>query len=229
MTTLSERMKRYEQAHAQHLTRRVPVIVRVDGRAFHSLSLRKPFDHGFMAAMVKAATAVQSDAQGCRLAYTQSDEATFLLSDTRRLDSEPWFGNDLQKIVSIAAAVMTREFGLQIQMFFEATLGRAVFDARAFNLPEDEVANCFLWRARDWKRNSVEMAARAKFGHAALYQKKQPDMLAMLAEAGEPWEELPEAHRHGTFIVDGEAITLPEISHAAIQPLVTRALAREVE
>lgn len=221
VTALAERMKRYEQALSPHLTRRVPVIVRVDGRAFHSLKLAKPFDLSFMAAMVRAATAVQSDVQGCRLAYTQSDEATFLLSDTRRLDSEPWFGYDLQKVVSMAAAVMTRAFGL--------VHPSGAFDARAFNIPEDEVANCFLWRARDWCRNSVQMAARARFSQKQLHGVDVGGMMWLLTQAGEPWEARSESERHGTFILDGESVAMPEISHAAIQALVTAALAREVE
>ena len=57
--------------------RRTPVIIRVDGRAFHTLTrkMERPFDYGFIRAMVSGARAVASDAQGCELAYVQSDEA----------------------------------------------------------------------------------------------------------------------------------------------------------
>lgn len=220
--TLAERMKRYEQALSPHLTRRVPVIVRVDGRAFHGLRLDKPFDHRFMESMVEATRTVQSNMQGCRIAYTQSDEATFVLTDTRRLDTEPWFGYDMQKVVSIAAAAMTSAFNGDFHL-----ASRAHFDARAFNLPEDEVANCLLWRARDWMRNSVQMMACARFSPRQLHGKKVPDMLAMLGDAGDPWEARSDAERHGVFVVDGEGVALPEISYAAIAPLVERALERE--
>jgi tRNA(His) 5'-end guanylyltransferase len=84
----------------------------------------------------------------------------------------------------------------------------AVFDARAFNIPREEVANYFLWRAKDWQRNSLQMYASSVFSHKELHGKKQPDMHDMLHDKGRDWEkDVPMQEKHGTFLVkDGRDI-----------------------
>ena len=44
--SLGDRMKTYEGVTRNYLTRRIPVIIRVDGKAFHSFTkgFQKPFD-----------------------------------------------------------------------------------------------------------------------------------------------------------------------------------------
>ena len=54
---LGDRMKGfYEDRYRIYLTRRMPVIIRVDGNAFHSFTrgLDRPFDADFMEIMQKA-------------------------------------------------------------------------------------------------------------------------------------------------------------------------------
>lgn len=211
MNAIGDRMKRnYENPARHYLTRRVPVIVRVDGRAFHSFSgqLNKPFDPWFMKAMVHAAEKVAADMQGFKMAYIQSDEASFLLTDYDRLESEAWFGYNKSKVESIAAAHMTVAFAWK-----DARLGArdAMFDARAFNIPATEVANYFLWRAKDWERNSLQMYARSIFRHKVLHGKKKEDIHKMLHQRGLNWAtDLSKLERNGVyFSVDGEKYEEP--------------------
>lgn len=51
--SLGDRMKRYENISRNYLTRQIPVIIRLDGKAFHTFTkgVRKPFDRVLMAAM----------------------------------------------------------------------------------------------------------------------------------------------------------------------------------
>lgn len=200
---LDERMKSYEQVFHLHLVRRVPVIVRVDGRSFHGVTRNwpgaGPFLWSFMDAMTKAARGVADDMQGFRVAFIASDEASFLLTDYEKLSTEAWFGYDLQKVVSIAAGVMTRWFNAQAA---GVGGGLGVFDARAFNVPREDVSNYFLWRARDWSRNSVQMYARAFFSHSQLHKKGVPEMHEMLHGIGKNWTtDLVPRTRNGTWLV----------------------------
>ena len=50
---LDTRMKKYEYVTRTYLTCRMPVIVRLDGKAFHTFTrgLKKPFDPVFNSAM----------------------------------------------------------------------------------------------------------------------------------------------------------------------------------
>jgi tRNA(His) 5'-end guanylyltransferase len=230
MTTiaLSDRMKRYEQAQALHLTRRVPVIVRVDGRAFHSFTrgCARPYDPWIINSMVVAAQSLAGSMDGCRLAYVQSDEASLLLTDFARPETEAWFAYDLQKVVSLAAAGMTARFAEgYLDPDREMPRHHAEFDARAFNLPREEVANYFLWRARDWHRNSVLMFAQARFSPKQMHGKKLPELHDMLHEIGRNWAtDTNPQERNGTFILDGEVLTDVQPIYGSIAPLVEAAM-----
>ena len=78
---LGKRMKdNYESRSRTFLTRRMPVIMRLDGRAFHTLTRRckKPFDFHLHESMYFVAQELCAEIQGAKCAYVQSDEATFI-------------------------------------------------------------------------------------------------------------------------------------------------------
>jgi len=80
--------------------------------------------------------------------------------------------------------------------------GRAMFDARAFTLPKEEVCNYFIWRQQDATRNSIQMAAQSLFSHKQLHGKDcniLQDM--MLTEHGVNWNDYPTHQKRGTCIV----------------------------
>ena len=56
----------------------------------------------------------------------------------------------------------------------------AMFDARVFNIPKEEVANLIYWRQLDAARNSIQMVGQAYFSHSELHGKNQNDIQAML-------------------------------------------------
>jgi len=201
MDSLGDRMKRNYEAPSRHLlTRRMPVVIRCDGRAFHTLTrgMTKPFDTAFMDAMVLAASAVAAEAQGCVAAYVQSDEASFLLIDYASLTTEAWFGYVKSKIETAAASTMTLHFHLARR---DAATKLATFDARAFNIPREEVVNYFAWRMKDWERNSLQMYCQSLFSHKELQNKNAADMHEMLHRAGYNWAtDLSNRVRNGTWI-----------------------------
>lgn len=195
--SLGDRIKEYEKATQQKFTKRTPVIIRVDGKAFHTLtkSCDKPFDQDFIDAMVMATKATADQMQGCKVAYTQSDEATFLIMDDDDENTQGWFDYKIAKIVSVSAAIMSVHFN----RFYKKT-DIAVFDSRAFNVPKEDVINCFLWRGKDWERNSLQMLGRSHFSHKQLHGKKKNDIHEMLHEEGVNWALLDNQLKNGTFI-----------------------------
>jgi tRNA(His) 5'-end guanylyltransferase len=204
---LGDRMKvNYEKRYKIGLTRRTPVIIRVDGRAFHTLTrtCQRPFDEVIMESMVAGARRVLEHAQGAKLAYVQSDEVSFLLTDYDNLQTEAWFGNDLCKIVSVSAALMTQGFNQAKQRRSPFSL-LGDFDSRAFNVPEAEVANYFLWRAQDWARNSLSMYAQAHFSHRQMYGKNRDKLHEMLHGIGKNWtRDLTQREKNGTFVIKAD-------------------------
>ena len=74
---LGDRMKGYyEEVTKTKLTRRMPVIIRLDGCHFHTFTrgMKKPFDAILIKTMQDTMKYLCENIQGCVLGYTQSDE-----------------------------------------------------------------------------------------------------------------------------------------------------------
>lgn len=114
--TLGTRMKEYEAVSKNRLMRRTPVIIRLDGKAFHTFTrgLDKPFDSDFVTMMQQTMLHLCENIQGCVLGYTQSDEITLVLVDYQNRDSCAWFDNQVQKIASISASMATLYFNREL-------------------------------------------------------------------------------------------------------------------
>lgn len=199
---LGDRMKTYEVATRTTLTRRLPVIIRADGKAFHTYTrgLERPFDVYLIEVMNSVAMALAEEVEGTVIAYVQSDEISLLVHNYKRLQTQPWFDNQVQKMVSVAASVAAATMTAESARLFGSTRP-AYFDARAFVLPEAEVANYFLWRQQDASRNSIQMLARSLYSHKELDQKNTADLNEMCFKKGRNWNDLPTYQRRGRCIV----------------------------
>jgi tRNA(His) guanylyltransferase len=200
--SLGDRMKRYEVAARTSLSPRMPAIVRVDGKAFHTYTrgCARPFDRNLMDAMDSVAVRLCEQVQGAQMAYVQSDEVSILLHDYKRFASSAWFDKQVQKMASVAASLassrMTRE---SVEVFGEVR--ECAFDARAFVLPESEVANYFIWRQQDATRNSIQMLARSLYSHRECHLKTCSDLQEMAHAKGANWNDLPTAQKRGRCVV----------------------------
>jgi tRNA(His) guanylyltransferase len=201
-TALGDRMKRYEAVTRAVLPRRTYSVLRVDGKTFSSFlrHAKKPYDDSVMAAMDQVGKALCEEMSGSVFAFTQSDECSVLLTDFDAPGTQPWFGGVVQKIVSIAASVATVAFN---EAYATEHGNRALFDARVFTIPDPvEVANYFLWRQRDCVRNSITMAAQAKFSHKQLHGVSTNEMQDRLfLEHGINWNDYPAGCKRGRVTV----------------------------
>lgn len=110
---LGNRMKEnYENRSKTYLTRRTPVIIRLDGKAFHSFTrgFEKPFDNILVQTMQETMMQLCKNIQGCVFGYTQSDEITLVLCDYKKFNTDAWFDYNVQKITSISASMATLYF-----------------------------------------------------------------------------------------------------------------------
>lgn len=210
--SLGDRMKTYENISRIYLTKRSPVIIRIDGKAFHTFTrgFAKPFDKFFMMAMQETAKHLCKEIAGCKLAYVQSDEISLLLTDYDTIGTQPWFENNLQKLVSVSASIVTLAFnrafasltrdlsdeyayhgvtmrnlwGERTEKNFDAYTTAycrgATFDARAFILPKEEVCNYFIWRQQDATRNSILAVAQSVLSHKEMQSKKCTELQDIL-------------------------------------------------
>lgn len=214
----------YESRSRTYLTRRTPVIMRLDGKAFHTYTkgLNKPFDTGLIEDMQNTAIYLCSQIQGAKCAYVQSDEISILLTDYDNLNTDAWFDYQVQKMVSISASLAT---GIFNQLRFIRQLSKedvfynsidtcsknvnyiintdrlANFDSRVFNIPKEEVANYFLARQNDAVKNSISMLAQSLYSHKELDRKHSGDLQEMCFQKGHNWNDLPFEQKRGGFIV----------------------------
>lgn len=205
--SLGDRIKGYENVSRHKLVKRMPVMLRLDGRAFHTLTrgMDKPFDKTMMNAMVAAAVDTFETIQGAKMAYIQSDEVTIAFTDYDSVKTGGFFDYNLQKICSIVAATMSLRFAFHMDFDPDKC---EVFDCRAFNIPADDILNAFLWRALDWNRNSIQMYAGANFSHKELHGKNRADMHDMLHEIGKNWTtDLTPQERNGTYLIKDDTGT----------------------
>ena len=198
-TSIGNRMKsNYEQSALFKLPRRIPVILRIDGKAFHTLTkkikCKKPFDDNLIQAFQKLSLELSKEIMNVKLAYLQSDEVSFLLVDYEKEETESWFNNNVQKMSSVSAGLASSKFSMILGV-------EASFDARVFSIPKEEVCNYFIWRQLDWKRNSIQMLARANFSHKSL-QNLNCDMLQekLWQEKNINWAKLETLYKRGSCI-----------------------------
>jgi len=197
-----DRMKMLERVEAErHLLPLLPVMVRLDGRAFHTLTsgLRRPYDERFSDIMV-AVTKFLVEESNAKIGYTQSDEISLVLySDDYR--SQVFFDGRIQKLVSVLASLCTAKF-IPLMGTIEELAGKlASFDCRVWNVPSRmEAANTILWRELDATKNSVSMAARSYYSHNELQGKNGSQMQEMLFQKGVNWNDYPAFFKRGTYV-----------------------------
>lgn len=250
---LGTRMKTfYEQIPKAKLIRRTPVIIRIDGKAFHTFTkgFAKPFDEILMKTMQETTKYLCENIQGCVLGYTQSDEISLVLVDYQRFESAAWFDYEIQKMCSISASMATMAFNklfkdnidiayqedfyklgldkeenfkhkeayIKVQeelekkyhVYYEKE-NKAMFDARVFNIPKEEVTNCIYWRQLDAARNSIQMVGQANFSHKELHCKTCNNIQDMLMEQkGINWNDFPTYQKRGTCVIKEEYTVITE-------------------
>lgn len=198
---LGKRMKdQYEVRTRTFLPRRTYTIIRLDGKAFHTFTkgMKKPYDEDFIKCMDETTLYLCKNVQGCKLAYTQSDEISLLLTDFETITTDAWFDGQVQKIVSVAASMATVKFNDYLTNFNRIFEKFAMFDARVFTIPDyTEVENYFIWRQKDAVRNSISMHAQSLYSHKALHGASQKKMHEMIHDKGENWNDLPDGFKRG--------------------------------
>lgn len=223
-------MKLYEGIEAgRRLMPLLPIIARIDGRAFHSFTrgMERPYDARFSGAMIATTEALVVETNAC-MGYTQSDEITLAWHSTN-IKSQVWFDGRIHKMVSQLAAHATLEFySYVLGSMSEYAARRPTFDARVWNVPNrTEGANVFLWREWDATKNSVSMAAAAHYSHNEVQGKNGSDKMDMLMAKGINWNDYPASFKRGVYIQrrivnkafsTAELASLPEKHHARTNP-----------
>lgn len=222
---LGDRMKEfYENRYRINLPRRMPMIIRIDGKAFHTFTrgMRKPYDNLIKDCMTSTAIELCKQVQGTKLAYIQSDEISLIVTDYDDIKTNAWFDKNLNKIVSVSSSIATLAFNktyienLNIrtdytkenkESYFKKAF-TALFDSRAFILPKEEVVNYFIWRQNDATRNAIQSLGQSNFSHKQVMNLNSSQLQEKLFN-----EKNINFNNEPTFYKRGWCIVKEEIKH----------------
>lgn len=216
---LGARMKEsYEQRTRLFLPRRTYTIIRLDGKAFHTYTkgFKRPYDLGLMRIMDQTTIALCEKIQGVKMAFTQSDEISLLLTDFETPQTDAWFDGNVQKMTSVSASIATAAFnnGMYLDEEILANMDKvAYFDSRVFTIPHfHEVFNYMVWRQQDATRNSIQMAAQSMYSHKELHKKDTSQLQEMMWQKGTNWNDYPVGFKRGRIILKEkvETVEIPE-------------------
>lgn len=206
---LDIRMKNHEKNPA---TDNGVNIIRIDGKAFHTwtkqvLRHKSPFANVVHACMTYATEQLAKEMQGFKLAYTQSDESTFLMENLSE-KTEAWFGGKPQKIISVASSIFTYAFNDFYRSYVDTYHYPnipAYFDARVHSIPVEDAPNNFVWRQKDCRSNSIQMLGQHYLSHREMQGLSNNQVIGFLQESRDvDWYNLDAWKKHGTFIAKNQ-------------------------
>lgn len=223
--SLGDRMKKYESVTNTYLIQRMPILCRVDGRAFHSFckGMEKPYDKHFMKIMDITTKYLRENIPDCEIAFVESDEITLCLFPYKTYATTPFFDGRVQKLCSVISSMATYIFNKTLNDWInypicdiedlpsdyqERVEERAwadklkdrvgMFDCRVWNLPKEEVLNCLLWRQQDSKRNAINTAGQTWIGKKQVHSMKTTDIIDKLKEMNiDYWTAIPKEYHYG--------------------------------
>lgn len=153
-------MKDYEVYSNICVQKNSKVILRLDGRKFHSLAnyldLNKPYDENFSKIMVEVAKDLYNEFSPSFI-YTFSDEINILLSEIP-------FSGRIEKLDSVFSSIASSSFTYHLNCnfkdYFEIAIGEdnifpISFDSRIIPIMDNNILDYFKWRQDEAWRNCI--------------------------------------------------------------------------
>ena len=141
-------MKEYEIFSELRVPKNSNIIVRIDGRSFHTLTrdlkLEKPYDVDFYKAISEVCKDLFNEFSPLFI-YTFSDEINILLNDIP-------FNGRVEKINSVIASFASSSFLMHFDKEFKKPVA---FDSRVITIDGKNIANYFKWRQDEAWRNCI--------------------------------------------------------------------------
>ena len=141
-------MKEYEVYSSLKVPKNSKIIIRLDGRSFHSLArdlkLEKPYDENFYNVMSKVCEDLFREFSPL-FVYTFSDEISLLL------DNVPFDGR-VEKINSVIASFAASSFVMHYDVMFKKP---PAFDSRIIPINDEGISEYFRWRQDESWRNCI--------------------------------------------------------------------------
>lgn len=167
MDSLSSRQKNYKLQSQQTLLNRVPLIIEISAKSFSRFcrNLKKPYEPLVTEALAKTMLYMVSEIPGTCFGYQSHDQIVLILRNDQAFDSEPWYNNNIQDIVSTTSSLATLGFNDNIADLDLNFIGDIIFGAKAWNVPNiTETVNCLIWKQQDHYKFAISQATNYLLG-----------------------------------------------------------------
>jgi len=159
--SLKDRVFAYEDISDYKLTRKLPVIINLNGRGFRKTTslMKKPFSKEFIEIMGQTLVRLASEIEGAVLLYSFNDEINIVCRNDQNIETEAWYDNNIQKIVSATASIASISFFASSQLEGIKLLGEPIFLAKTFILPSlTETINYLIAKQHQASHTAISMA-----------------------------------------------------------------------
>lgn len=158
---LADRIQGYQAAAETKLLPRVPVIITVNGRSFSKITslLEKPYDAKLGQCLSNTMLKLCTEVEGAFFGFLHNDEIVILARNDQTNSTEPWFGNQPQKIASVVSSITTLHF-TRCALAIELNLmGEAIFSSQVFVVPNMmEAINTLVYKQQHNFHTSIQFA-----------------------------------------------------------------------
>ncbi len=178
--SLRDRIISYQQVSNFTLTSKLPIVITLNGRSFRKITslIAKPYSEKFIEVMGKVLIKLASDIEGAIFLYSFNDEIHIVIKNDQNIDSENWYNNNIQKMVSASASLASITFLKCAQELKMDIIGDPVFLAKAFVLPNiTEIHNYLIFAQHQASQVAIEMAC-----HYELLKKYDIDAVLSLTK-----------------------------------------------
>lgn len=159
--SLKSRMQSYENSTDNSIIARIPIAFILNGRSFSKLTttLNKPFDIKFAECMLTTMRKLCEVIDGVFFTYQYHDKILLLARNDQNTETQPWYDNNIQKMVSCVASEATLSFYKKIISDNIQIVGDPIFLCSVFPLPNmQEAFNLVIQKQNDSLYQAVNLA-----------------------------------------------------------------------
>lgn len=200
-------MNSYQACYSQKILPRVPIVITINGRSFSRITskIEKPFSLDFLNVMCATTIKLCHEVEGAVFAYTFGDDITLVVRNDQSLETQAWFQNDIQSMVSVSASIATLEFSSAAKSCDLLLGGEPTFISNVFAVPNlTEAANVVVCKQQLAQHRALTSAVlhelTKKYGDDAidiLHNRTADEKEELLQEYGIHFNSYPQAYRRG--------------------------------
>jgi tRNA(His) guanylyltransferase len=209
LISLRERIISYEQNSDLRLMKKLPIVIVINGRSFRKTTslLEKPFSQPCLETFAGVMVRLMQEIDGSMFAYSFNDEIVIITRNDQTIDTNAWFDNRVQKIVSATASIATSEFNRLIKLNDLQVIGDPTFTSLVFAVPNiTEAINTLISKQNEGIYAAVSLACFYELGkkfelseiRQMLHEKSASQKLDILSkQCGISFDDYPIAFKRG--------------------------------